>query len=107
MSKAHRTALALLAPLGMGACQPAPATVVIDVPSKIDFSDGFQQSDADAIVHKCGAKGVKLEVQADGEITFEPSPDADYETSACVLKYIKESGATKFGFVGNEKYVPE
>jgi len=33
--------------------------------------------------------------------TFEP----DYETAACVLTQIKQSGLTKFGFVGNERYV--
>jgi hypothetical protein len=105
MDKFRPSTLVLIASLAVMACKPTSTTVAIDLPSKIDFTDGFQQSDADAIIAKCGAKGVKLEVQADGEITFEPRPDSDYEASACVLKYIKESGATKFGFVGNEKYV--
>tara|TARA_Y100000991_G_scaffold173226_1_gene135055 strand:- start:804 stop:1148 length:345 start_codon:yes stop_codon:yes gene_type:complete len=72
---------------------------------EIDFSDGFQQSDADAILHDCGATDITLEVRAGGEIFFEPQPTSDYEVAACVLEYIKESGTTKFGFVGNEKYV--
>jgi hypothetical protein len=97
----------LIAPLGLIACGPVTTTVEVDLPSKIDFSDGFQQSDADAILRECGAKSGDLEVKADGEITFAPDPDTDYEASACVLKYIKESGSTKFGFVGNEKYVTE
>jgi biopolymer transport protein ExbD len=106
-NKLHYSLLGLAVPVGITACNPVTTTVEVDLPSTIDFSDGFQQSDADAIVRKCGAKDVKLEVKADGEITFEPSPNSDYEASACVLKYIKESGATKFGFVGNEKYVTE
>ena len=105
MSKLRRTALVLIGLFGVSACQQASTTVEIDLPSKIDFSDGFQQSDANAIVAKCGAKDVELKVKPDGEIAFVPSPDADYEAAACVLKYIKESGATKFGFVGNEKFV--
>ena len=71
----------------------------------IDFTDGFQQSDADAILRVCGASDVTLTVKPDGEIYFEPDLNADYESSACVLNKIKESGTTKFGFVGNEKYV--
>ena len=105
MSDPRRLALALASSLGVFACQPATSAVTVGLPSKIDFSDGFQQSDADAIVAKCGANGVKLQVQADGEITFEPRPDSSYEASACVLEYIKKSGTAKFGFVGNEKYV--
>lgn len=107
ISKLCRSAFALIAPLGLIACGPMSTTVEVDLPSKIDFSDGFQQSDADAIIRECGARGVELKVKPDGEITFAPDPDTDYEASACVLRYIKESGTTKFGFVGNEKYVPE
>ncbi|MEM9310021.1 MAG: biopolymer transporter ExbD [Pseudomonadota bacterium] len=41
-------------------------------------------------------------------LRFEPDIEASYELSAQVLRVIKESGVTKFGFVGNEKYrVPE
>jgi len=38
------------------------------------------------------------------ELQFEPEPLASYELSANVLRDIKESGVTKFGFVGNDKY---
>lgn len=38
------------------------------------------------------------------ELQFEPEPLASYELSANVLTIIKQSGVTKFGFVGNEKY---
>lgn len=39
------------------------------------------------------------------ELHFKPDVDADYEISLQVLKHIRTSGVTKFGFVGNEKYV--
>ena len=105
MSDLRRLALALASVLGVIACQPATRTVSANLQSKIDFSDGFQQSDADAILAACNAKDIKLTVKPDGEISFEPDPKADYDASACVLDYIKKSGTTKFGFVGNEKYV--
>ena len=38
------------------------------------------------------------------ELQFEPEPSASYDLSAKVLNIIKQSGVTKFGFVGNEKY---
>jgi len=38
------------------------------------------------------------------ELQFQPDSQAGYEISARVLKDIKASGATKFGFVGNEQY---
>jgi len=38
------------------------------------------------------------------ELQFEPEAQASYNVSARVLQVIKQSGVTKFGFVGNEKY---
>jgi biopolymer transport protein ExbD len=38
------------------------------------------------------------------ELQFEPEALASYELSARVLQFIKSSGVTKFGFVGNDKY---
>lgn len=38
------------------------------------------------------------------ELQFEPAAAASYAMSARVLRQIKFSGVTKFGFVGNEKY---
>lgn len=35
---------------------------------------------------------------------FEPEAQASYQTSAEVLREIKFSGVTNFGFVGNEKF---
>lgn len=66
----------------------------------------FTQSQADAISDECGANRAWLKVEADGTVRFEPAPDGDYDAAACILQRIKLSGATKFGFVGNERLPP-
>jgi biopolymer transport protein ExbD len=38
------------------------------------------------------------------ELQFEPEQRASYEIAARVLNDIKNTGITKFGFVGNERY---
>ena len=38
------------------------------------------------------------------ELQFRPAAASPYEVSAQALKIIRQSGVTKFGFVGNEKY---
>lgn len=42
--------------------------------------------------------------QVEPELQYEPVAQASYEISARVLQVIKQSGVTKFGFVGNEQY---
>ncbi|MFV0644474.1 MAG: ExbD/TolR family protein [Sphingomonadaceae bacterium] len=42
--------------------------------------------------------------EVEPELQFEPESQASYDLSAHVLNIIKQSGVTKFGFVGNEKY---
>ena len=44
------------------------------------------------------------DIQPEPELQFEPEPNASYQLSANVLRNIKGTGVTKFGFVGNEKY---
>lgn len=45
-----------------------------------------------------------LNMNPEPELQFEPEALASYSLSARVLQDIKESGVTKFGFVGNDKY---
>ena len=45
-----------------------------------------------------------LTFSVEPELQFEPEAAASYDLSAKVLNIIKQSGVTKFGFVGNEKY---
>ncbi|MEL6542442.1 MAG: biopolymer transporter ExbD [Pseudomonadota bacterium] len=44
------------------------------------------------------------QMSVEPELQFEPDQLASYDRSAKVLQIIKQSGVTKFGFVGNEKY---
>lgn len=64
------------------------------------------QAMLDAISDKCGADRAWMQMDADDTVRFEPPMDADYKVSACLLQGIKESGATKLGFVGNDKLPP-
>jgi len=43
-------------------------------------------------------------IDPEPELQFEPEAQASYDISAQVLNIIKQTGVTKFGFVGNEKY---
>ena len=38
------------------------------------------------------------------QLEFVPEADASYELAAQVLRIVKASGSTNFGFVGNERY---
>ncbi|MEL7199905.1 MAG: biopolymer transporter ExbD [Pseudomonadota bacterium] len=38
------------------------------------------------------------------ELQYEPEAQASYDRSVRVLNMVEQSGVTKFGFVGNEKY---
>jgi biopolymer transport protein ExbD len=38
------------------------------------------------------------------ELQFQPEAQASYDLSARVLRIIKATGVSKFGFVGNEAY---
>ena len=43
-------------------------------------------------------------IDPEPELQFQPEEYASYELADQVLKIIKESGVTKFGFVGNEMF---
>ena len=45
-----------------------------------------------------------MRLKPEPELQFEPEAQASYDLSAKVLRTIKASGATRFGFVGNERY---
>ena len=38
------------------------------------------------------------------ELQYQPDAQASYDLSVKVLNIIKQSGVTKFGFVGNEQF---
>lgn len=78
-----------LAEAGFTSDSPAPAP--------------FTQGQADAISDACGADREWMVVHPGGEVHFSPPMEADYEASVCILQRIKDSGVTKFGFVGVER----
>ena len=43
-------------------------------------------------------------IQPEPELQYQPDAQASYDLSIKVLNVIKQSGVTKFGFVGNEQY---
>lgn len=47
---------------------------------------------------------ISLNYEQEPELQFEPEALAAYDLSAQVLSIVKRSGATNFGFVGNERY---
>ncbi len=51
----------------------------------------FSQAQADAMTSACSAPTATLNVR-DGEIFLQPDSDEPYETTACVMKKLAESG---------------
>lgn len=47
---------------------------------------------------------ITADMDVEPELQFEPAATASYAKSARVLRQIKQSGVTRFGFVGNERY---
>ncbi len=47
---------------------------------------------------------ISLNYEREPELQFEPEALAGYNLSAQVLAIVKRSGATNFGFVGNERF---
>jgi biopolymer transport protein ExbD len=43
-------------------------------------------------------------IQPEPELQYQPDAQASYDLSVKVLNVIKQSGVSKFGFVGNEQY---
>lgn len=86
---------------------PPPENMVDPVKNKIVLTSGEQILwNGDAINQNELVRNLQetLAFAVEPELQFEPEPLASYELSANVLTIIKQSGVTKFGFVGNEKY---
>ncbi|MXO75187.1 biopolymer transporter ExbD [Altererythrobacter aerius] len=62
--------------------------------------NGVAISDSELMANLNASKAMAVEP----ELQFEPDSQASYDLSIRVLNLIKNSGVTKFGFVGNEKY---
>jgi biopolymer transport protein ExbD len=90
--------------------QPAP-TPVTKVPDKVFNKvmltadgtilwngDRVSQGELSALLRRT------TEYPIEPELQFEPEANASYELAANVINTIVDSGVTKFGFVGNERY---
>ncbi len=86
---------------------PTPEVVIDPVKNKLILTQAEQilwngetinQGQLVTLLQETTAMAVEPELQ------FEPEPLASYDLTAKVLQVIKQSGVTKFGFVGNEKY---
>lgn len=73
--------------------------VVIDTNNRL-FWNGQAISEAQLVAALEQTKILAVEP----ELQFEPSANASYNTAARTLRIIKQSGVSKFGFVGTEKY---
>jgi biopolymer transport protein ExbD len=96
----------------------AAHSVEVEVPTSGDFSpdpvtNKVVISEGDAIlwngnqVTEAQLNGLLVatrRMNPEPQLQFEPEAQARYETSAQVLRQIKLSGVTNFGFVGNERY---
>ncbi|MEP6867742.1 MAG: biopolymer transporter ExbD [Novosphingobium sp.] len=79
--------------------QPVKNKLVITDSDQIVW-DGTVVTDGDLInLLKTSAK-----MKPEPELQYQPEQGASYYLSVNVLNWIKQTGVTKFGFVGNEAY---
>ncbi|WP_299195123.1 biopolymer transporter ExbD [uncultured Erythrobacter sp.] len=87
---------------------PPPDTITVDpVKNKLVLTqDGLILWNADPIDSSqlVTLLSETTQMAVEPELQFEPEAQASYDLAAKVLQIIKNSGVTKFGFVGNEKY---
>ena len=86
---------------------PPPPDQIDPVKNKIVLGQGneiYWNGDVITINQLVTNLNETVNMDPEPELQFEPEPYASYELSSEVLRIIKGTGVTKFGFVGNEKY---
>ncbi len=87
---------------------PGPPTHLIEVTENTVFIDGQDQlfwNGKEVTSDQLTAQVYHAaQLPAEPLLRFEPAPLASYDKSAKTIALIKDAGATKFAFVGNEKY---
>ncbi len=78
---------------------PVKNKIVITPDNQIMWN-GNPINDGQLVVNLEATKGINPEP----ELQYQPDAQASYDLSVKVLNIIKQSGVTKFGFVGNEQY---
>ena len=86
---------------------PTPPTDIDPIKNKIVISpdnqilwNGGAISDSQLVTNLQATRALPVEP----ELQYQPDAQASYDLSVKVLNIIKQSGVTKFGFVGNEQY---
>lgn len=78
---------------------PIKNKIVISPDNQILWNGGAI-SEGQLVTNLEATKGINPEP----ELQYQPDAQASYDLSVKVLNVIKQSGVTKFGFVGNEQY---
>ena len=92
---------------------PPPDSVVNKVmitwDNKVMWQSGKNGTPAqvtlEQLVSNLKATTDKSQFATEPELQYQPEGQASYDLSARVLRYIKATGVTKFGFVGNDQYL--
>lgn len=93
-------------PLPCGAeCDPPTSPDPIKNKIVIDEGDAIYWNGTAITLQQMNALLLETRQMAvEPELQFEPTANAGYARTASILKSIKSTGVTKFGFVGNEQY---
>jgi biopolymer transport protein ExbD len=88
--------------------KPTKNKIVVTWDNKIMWQPGAEgpanQIDQSTLVSYLRESTNKAKFAIEPELQFQPEPQASYDLSAKVLRIIKATGVTKFGFVGNEQF---
>jgi biopolymer transport protein ExbD len=88
--------------------KPVKNKIVITWDNKIMWQPGAEgpanQIDQATLVSYLRESTDKSKFPEEPELQFQPEPQAAYDLAAKVLRIIKATGVTKFGFVGNEQF---
>ena len=80
--------------------KPVKNTLVINAQDQVLWDDQLVGSTGQLIT----LLKTSAQTRPEPELQFKPDAQAGYERAANVLNWIKGSGVTKFGFVGNEQF---
>jgi len=88
--------------------KPVKNKIVLTWDNKIMWQPGAEgpanQIDQSTLISYLRETTNKSRFAVEPELQFQPEPEASYDLSAKVLRIIKATGVTKFGFVGNEQF---
>ena len=88
--------------------KPIKNKIVLTWDNKIMWQPGAEgpasQIDQSTLLTYLRETTNKTRFPEEPELQFQPESQAAYDLSAKVLRIIKATGVTKFGFVGNEQY---